>query len=109
MTPFPFSESCRLPSENKKRENFKKRSFEISSGSSRRFLFYLWKKKKKNKTSSLSIAIIINYLIKNKYLLSVFIDLTLLKKRPIIANKYGMNCSSSVFISVPFSIPRYQE
>lgn len=23
MTPFPFSESCRLPSENKKRENFK--------------------------------------------------------------------------------------
>lgn len=23
MIPFPFSESCRLPSENKKRENFK--------------------------------------------------------------------------------------
>lgn len=64
MTPFPFSESCLSSGRKQKKRKLQKRSFEISSGSSRRFLFYLWKKKKKNKTSSLSFANITIYLIK---------------------------------------------
>lgn len=58
MTPFPFSESCRLPSENKKRENFKNDLLKFPPVLPDDFCFICGKMKKKNKTSSLSIAII---------------------------------------------------
>ena len=93
-----------------KKRKIQKRSFENSSGSSRLFLFYLWKKNKKNKTSSLLFANIINSLIKTNFYHAFLIYLTILGQIcRIVLHKYGMICSFPVFMSATFPIPCYQE